>query len=239
MSCEIHRSRIADALRGGLSPGDAAVLSAHTETCAACRAELADLRALWDDLGSLPAPVPPAGLADRFRAAARAEAGAARAEAGRRRRLASLAAVLLLGIAIGYSLRAVTAGAVGGTGAPAAATGERSYILLLHAPASAPAAAPMPGQMAAIVTEYAAWGEAMRSAGRLAGAEKLEDDTGFYLSASGVESIPFTPGTDLVGGFFVIRARDYDDALRTAQDHPHLRRGGTIELRAIEDLGGR
>jgi hypothetical protein len=79
----------------------------------------------------------------------------------------------------------------------------------------------------------------MRSAGRLAGAEKLEDWSGFYLSASGVESIPFTPGTDQLGGFFVIRARDYDDALRTAQDHPHLRRGGTIELRAIEDLGGR
>ncbi|MAG58508.1 MAG: hypothetical protein CMJ83_19645 [Planctomycetes bacterium] len=37
-----------------------------------------------------------------------------------------------------------------------------------------------------------------------------------------------------IGGYFVLRARDYDEALQLVGDCPHLAEGGWIELRRIE-----
>jgi len=233
MSCEIHRPRLADALRGSLSPGDAGTLEAHLDTCAECRAELAALGRLWDELGTLSAPIPPAGMPATFRAALRRETRSGRAF---RRRYGSLVAGLVLGLGMGYALRALTAGAAVEPPVPlAAATGERSFLLLLHEPEPA---APLSAEaMAPLVSEYAAWGRGLRAAGRLEDAAKLEDRSGYVVSEAREEAMSFAPGADLVSGFFLIRARDYDDALRVVRDHPHLRRG-TIELRAIEDTGG-
>ena len=40
----------------------------------------------------------------------------------------------------------------------------------------------------------------------------------------------------MLGGFFVIRAEDYDEAQRIAADCPLLRYGSIIEIRAFEEL---
>jgi len=238
MSCEIHRPRLADELRGSLSPEDADTLAAHLETCAACRSELAGLRRLWDELAALPPPAPPAGMTASFRRALGRETGSGRP--GRVRRLGSAAAALLFGLAAGYALRAVTAAAPASVSPVAptrvvAAAGERSFLLLLHEPEPAE---PLSAEaMAPLVSEYAEWGRGMRDAGRLEDAAKLEEGSGLTVTADGSSALPFTPGSDVISGFFLIRARDYADALRAIRDHPHLRRG-TIELRALDDVGG-
>jgi hypothetical protein len=234
MSCEIHWPRIADALRGSLSPGEASTLAAHLETCAACRTELAGLRQLWDELADLPAPVPPPGMAGAFRQALGREAG--RGRPGRVRRFGPAAAALVAGLVLGYALRALMAGAPPAAPVRFSATGvERSFLLLLHEPE--PAVPLSPQVMAPLVSEYAAWGRALRESGRLDDGAKLEDRTGLAVTEAGAAPLPFTPGSDVVSGFFLIRAHDYVDALRVIRDHPHLRRG-TIELRAIEETGG-
>jgi len=229
MGCDIHRSRIADALRDRLSPDDAVALNAHLETCAECRAELAGLRQLWTDLAGLRAPVPPPSMPGDFERRLRGDVVPV---PDRLRRYASIAAALVLGLALGYGLRAATAGNAAGSPA-VAAVDERSFLLLLHEPT--PPAAPTAAEMAPIVSAYSAWGRALRDEGRLDDGAKLEDRSGYLVTGDGAEPLPVTPGADVVGGYFLIRARDYDDALRTVRDHPHLRRG-TIELRAIDDL---
>jgi hypothetical protein len=66
----------------------------------------------------------------------------------------------------------------------------------------------------------------------LVSAEKLRDEAGRWLAPGGATVRP--AGRELVTGFFVIRARDYDHALELARQSPHLKYGGTIEVRAIE-----
>jgi hypothetical protein len=39
-----------------------------------------------------------------------------------------------------------------------------------------------------------------------------------------------------LGGFFILRAESYEAAAAIAADCPHVRRGGTVELRRIEEL---
>ena len=45
---------------------------------------------------------------------------------------------------------------------------------------------------------------------------------------------PYSETKEMLGGYFMIEAANYDEALRLSRDHPHLAFGGTIELRQIE-----
>ncbi len=48
---------------------------------------------------------------------------------------------------------------------------------------------------------------------------------------------PYSETKEVLGGFFLISAESYDDAIQICRDCPHLRFGGTIELRQIELTG--
>jgi len=66
MICERVRERIPECLAGSLEPAARESLLAHLETCPACRAELAELNAVWRGLGSLPEPEPDPAMRGRF-----------------------------------------------------------------------------------------------------------------------------------------------------------------------------
>ena len=42
---------------------------------------------------------------------------------------------------------------------------------------------------------------------------------------------PFTETHEVLGGYYIIEAADYDEAVKLTLDHPHLEYGGTIEVR--------
>ena len=75
--CEFYGDALVELARGELEPGRAERVEAHLETCDACRAELAGVRAVRES----PAPVPE-GLDARLRAAVaeRLDSGARGAE---------------------------------------------------------------------------------------------------------------------------------------------------------------
>jgi hypothetical protein len=47
---------------------------------------------------------------------------------------------------------------------------------------------------------------------------------------------PFAEAKEVIGGYFVIQAADYAEAVRLSTECPHLRYGGRIELREIHQL---
>lgn len=44
---------------------------------------------------------------------------------------------------------------------------------------------------------------------------------------------PYSESKEVLGGFYLIEAADYDDAVKKALEHPHLEHGGTIEVREL------
>ena len=83
MICEQIRERIPECLAGRLDNAAREELVAHLETCPACRAELAELNAVWRGLGSLPEPEPDPAMRSRFLEVLEAyQAGRASALAG-------------------------------------------------------------------------------------------------------------------------------------------------------------
>lgn len=98
-----------------------------------------------------------------------------------------------------------------------------------------------PADMQAIIKRYSAWGESLKNAGKLAGSHKLRDGEGRTLRRNGAKVIvsdgPYTEGKEVLGGLFVVVADTYDDALKIANDCPHLD-FGSIEVREVEIMRG-
>lgn len=94
-----------------------------------------------------------------------------------------------------------------------------------------------PADMQAIIEKYLAWGARLRSSGHLLMGEKLIDGTGKVLrGASAVVSDgPYAEAREIIGGAYVIQAKNYDDIVALLSDSPHLA-FGSIEIREIEEL---
>ncbi len=76
--------------------------------------------------------------------------------------------------------------------------------------------------------------------GRLRLGEKLTDEAGQTLRRQ-TDGVEVRDGVerqmdDAIGGFFVIRAESYEQAVRIARTCPHLDYGRKIELRQIDRL---
>lgn len=177
-----------------------------------------DLRRLY---GS---DAPPSELEDDTLARLRREGLVSTAPPVRRGRRRALAAAAALAIFFaGYA-----AARVGGMPSRATANDEGSYLLLLREPAGNPL--PAPEGEAAVVAEYAAWAGEQARMGRLILGEKLAD-TGDLVAREGAATAG-SEGTR-VTGLFLVRAPDLDTARAIARTCPHVRRGGTIEVRPI------
>jgi hypothetical protein len=107
------------------------------------------------------------------------------------------------------------------------------FILLLHRPAGPPPT--ISAEAAAAMTkDYTGW----RAEGRRKAGEKLTNDAGRVMRAAGGRPIvtdgPYVESKELLGGFYMITAADYVEACRIAENCPHLKYGGGIEVRQID-----
>lgn len=113
-----------------------------------------------------------------------------------------------------------------------------TYLLLLHEDPSVFERV-SPEEMQNIIQKYSSWKQRMITAGVLTGGEKLQDGTGKVLRRNGgresVTDGPYTESKEVIGGFFQIRADNYEQAVQAANDCPHLEYG-TIEIREVEPV---
>ncbi|HET9588199.1 MAG TPA: YciI family protein [Anaerolineales bacterium] len=94
-----------------------------------------------------------------------------------------------------------------------------------------------PEQIQETVQRYSAWAQKLRAEGKLVSAEKLKDNTGMLLhSKDGRVMVdgPFAETKETIGGYFIIEARDMDEAIAIARESPALGGGSAVEIREIE-----
>lgn len=208
MSCDAVLDRVAESVVESAGLDDAT--RAHLASCPECSAAAEELAALWRELGHLPPhPVDDGRIAELVRKGRRLLPSR-----NRRRWVAGFAyaAVLLAGVLIGYQLDVAASG-----------TNGDSYLLLLHeSPTS---------DSAALVEEYRVWARRLAESGRLIGAEKLANDGGRWVAP---KDAPPIRSAAVIGGYFVVRAASYDEAVQLARSGPHVRNGGIVEVRAID-----
>lgn len=91
-----------------------------------------------------------------------------------------------------------------------------------------------PEQMQQVVKEYGSWAQKMGKAGKLAGGEKLADEGGKVITQSGVTDGPFAESKEVLGGYFILDAASYDEAVELASSSPHVKYGASTHVRQID-----
>jgi hypothetical protein len=93
-------------------------------------------------------------------------------------------------------------------------------------------------EIQALINKMGAWSVGLKKAGLHKGAEKLTDHPGKILSYKNgvvVSDGPYAESKEIVGGFFLIEAKDYSDAIKIAAECPALTCASTIEIREAGD----
>ena len=220
MKCENAADLIIDSLMDSLDEEQRKDLSAHIQSCESCATEAEKMSAIWKGLGELRVPKPAPRAAFEFGRRLSAER--------RRRRYAPLLraaasiALVLVGAAGGFLAR----GAESPSGALPA--GTSTFLLLVRGEEPE---GTVPGE--SLVQEYRDWASSLADEGRLAGANKLTDEPGRWISGS-------TAGESRtrsdIQGYFLVHASSYGEALEIAGASPHIRYGGTFEIRQIDPV---
>lgn len=95
-------------------------------------------------------------------------------------------------------------------------------------------------EMQAIIEEYRAWTTKLEAKGLWVGGNKLKDEGGLQIIGGDAEARvvdgPYTESKEVIGGYILIEADDYDQATAIAKDCPHLKYGLRIDLREIDPV---
>ena len=109
--------------------------------------------------------------------------------------------------------------------------GLETFIMLLHESGS------VDEHETDKVIEYGKWAQTIAQTNRLRAGAKLRYDGRLLRRVNAqLETRPFAPHEDSnhLGGYFLIQALDYDEAVKIASSCPHLKYGGIVELRQID-----
>jgi hypothetical protein len=93
-----------------------------------------------------------------------------------------------------------------------------------------------PDQIQQLMSRFGEWMAQMQSCGQLKGAGRLEDD-GRRLSRKQGQLVvdgPYPETKELVGGYFLVLARDLAQALEIGKGCPILDNDGTVEVRPLQ-----
>ena len=105
------------------------------------------------------------------------------------------------------------------------------FMLIFH---GCPDVTPSFEQMQASMTEWMAWIDKLAKDGRYVSGEPLM--TGGKLikgNIKGVTDGPYAEGKEVVGGYFIINAENYDEAVALCADYPDFDKDGSIQVRQV------
>jgi len=113
------------------------------------------------------------------------------------------------------------------------------YLCLIYEDESRFATTPKP-EMDKIMSEYGAFGESIRKSGNHIAGYQLQttDSATTVRSRNGKVSTtdgPFAETKEQLGGFYLIEARDLNDAIQVASKIPSARLG-SVEVRPIREF---
>ena len=82
--------------------------------------------------------------------------------------------------------------------------------------------------------KWMAWIEKLNKSGKYISGEPLLPG-GKVIKGSNktVTDGPFTEGKEVVGGFFLVNANDYDEAVQISEDFPDYEFGGSVQVRQV------
>lgn len=91
-----------------------------------------------------------------------------------------------------------------------------------------------PEEMQANMNQWMAWVDKLVKSERYASGEALHPGGKLITgNLSNVTDGPYTEGKEVVGGYFVVHASSYEDAISLCSDYPDFGHGGSVQVRQV------
>lgn len=142
-------------------------------------------------------------------------------------RLAGAFAAALVLLALGFGLGKWQ------SRVPSQQTHHNMFVLFLYDSPGTP-----PDDMSN-AAEYGGWARTISMSKRMITGEKLKDGGRLLRNVRGqleIRDVKEVGEPNVLGGYFLIEAENYDEAIKVAASCPHLKYGGLIELRQIDQI---
>ncbi len=106
------------------------------------------------------------------------------------------------------------------------------FLIAIHRDLTSKHPSPSPDQMKEALKPYHDWIAGIAAQDKLVAAPKRWDLGGRVIStAKKIHEGPYAEGTISIGGLFVIKAKDYDEAVAIAKECPIIKYGAIVEVR--------
>jgi len=109
-----------------------------------------------------------------------------------------------------------------------------TYMFLFRSSAAMPD--PSPEEMQAVFGQWMTWIETMKKKGQYLAGDPLEDSPGKVLRGprgGKVTDGPFAEAKEIVGGYMLIKAASFAEAVKIAKGAPSYNYGGCVEVRQL------
>jgi hypothetical protein len=112
------------------------------------------------------------------------------------------------------------------------------FMLIFHGGSDVAPEMRAPEAMQAHMQKWFTWIDQLRKEGRYVGGEPLEP-AGKFVSGKNkiVTDGPFAEGKEIVGGYFIIEAKDLNEAVQIASDgYPDFIFEGKVQVRPVQKM---
>ncbi|OQP47471.1 transcription initiation protein [Niastella yeongjuensis] len=107
----------------------------------------------------------------------------------------------------------------------------QEFLIVIHRDLTSKKPVPTPEQMKEAFKPYQDWIAGIASSNRLVVAPKRWDLRGKVITATNIEEGPYAEKKSSVGGLFLIKAKDYEEAVAIAKECPIIKYGAVVEVR--------
>jgi hypothetical protein len=91
-----------------------------------------------------------------------------------------------------------------------------------------------------IIQKFNNWAEGLQKSGHLVSLNKLRVEPGKNIIGTGSSQVvtdgPYAETKEIIGGYWIITAANYEEAVKLASGCPSLEFGSRVEVREVEDL---
>ena len=108
----------------------------------------------------------------------------------------------------------------------------QEFLIAIHRDLTSKNPMPTPEQMKEAMKPYQDWIAGIAASNKLVAPPKRWDVDGRVITAPGVvKEGPYAEKKHSIGGLFLIKAKDYDEAVAIAQECPIIKYGAVVEVR--------
>lgn len=105
------------------------------------------------------------------------------------------------------------------------------FLIAIHRDLTSKHPTPSPEQMKEAMQPYQEWIAGIAAQDKLVAPPKRWDVDGRFVKAKKIHKGPYAEDTVSIGGLFLIKANDYEEAVEIAKGCPIIKYGAIVEVR--------